>query len=143
MQHPLDGSSSSASRFGEVVVERKFGLVELGRRGWEGRVVCRNDAFLDFAGPVGGGVGGVVIAVAVAAAAAVVVVVEDEGVDGVVEVVPGIGGYCYWQATAAVKRPAVVGHIAVGVRLRPQHERSEWIGWAEKWKSGLYDEERW
>jgi hypothetical protein len=132
MQHPLDGNSWSESRFGEVVAEPRFGSAVLDRYGWEGRVACRNDAFLDFAGLAGGGVGDVVT----------VVVVGDEGVDDVVAVVPGVGGYCYWQATAVVKRPDVAGHIAGGVRLRPQHGRSEWIGWAEKWRSGLCDEER-
>jgi len=51
--------------------------------------VCRNDGFLDFAGLVGEGVGDVVTVVAVAVA------VGDEGVDDVVGVVPGVGGYCY------------------------------------------------
>ena len=64
--------------------------------------MCRNDAFLDFAGLVGEGVGDVVTVVAVAvaaaavaAAAAVVVVVGYEGVDDAVEVVPVVGGYYY------------------------------------------------
>jgi hypothetical protein len=91
--------------------------------------VCRNDAFLDFAGLVGEGVGDVVTVVAVVAVAAAVavaaVVVGYEEVDDVVEVVPGVGGYCYWQATAVAKRPVVVVHIAGGAMLRPQHGRPE------------------
>jgi len=116
MQHLLDGNSWSELRFGEAVVEQRFGLVVLGRCGWEGRVACRNDVFPDFAGPVGGGVGD-----------AVTVVVGDEGVGDVAEVALGVDGYCYWQATAVAKQPVVAGHIAVGVRLRLQHGRSGWI----------------